>query len=104
MERFRPCLDPEWEVWKAIHLPYLPPTAPPKLTNWRWVMAPAGKISPREAHIADFQWLRQHFEPPVPQEQRQFYGPPPSDPKMRLYERKATKGLLGGLNRRSTNR
>lgn len=68
------------------------PTAP--TPDWRGRLRPAGSPNPRQPLIEDFKGLREWLEPPVPPDQRQFYGPPPSDPKDRLYEHKR-KGLLG---------
>jgi len=60
------------------------PTAP--LPDWRGHMRPAGTPNPRDALIAEFMSLRLRFTPPVPAHERQWLGPLPSDPKVRLVE------------------
>lgn len=72
----------------------LPP--PGRIPHWREMLTPERQRE-RNKRIEDFKRLRMEFEPPVPPEWRDGYGPPPSDPKSRLYERKMPLGLASGI-------
>jgi hypothetical protein len=73
------------------------PTAP--TPDWRGRLRPAGSPNPRQALIEDYRALREAFTKPVRPSDRQYLGPPPSDPQLRIVEGQKKSGLFGGIGR-----
>ena len=79
------------------------PRSPEALFGWRSRMVPVAGLDSwraryerRQALIADFMALRAQFEPPVPPEHRDGYGPAPSEPASRLVP-PLPLGMAGGI-------